>query len=177
MSPVKLHSTWVRFSFWMAWRSEPALAFASRSSLVIQVLNGLVAITCSARSQAASGSRSAGTTAVTSPAARASAAPIFRPVSSISAARLSPIRRGRRQVMPISPPDTPILTLAATNTADSDATRMSAASARANPPPAAAPLTAAMTATGSSCRRRATPASRRCPAISAGTPRSAGSPL
>ena len=47
--------------------------------------------------------------------------------------------------MPQSPPDRPIRTNAALNRAAGEASRMSAASAKASPAPAAAPFTAAMT--------------------------------
>ncbi len=61
--------------------------------------------------------------------------------------RAGPISRGSSQDVPRSPADRPMRTKAALNLAAGEASRMSAASARASPPPATAPLRAAMTGT------------------------------
>ncbi len=98
---------------------------------------------------ASSSSDSAGTTRLKRPIRSPSSACTWRPVNAISAARPGPTSRGSVHDVPSSPTDRPILTNAALIFAFGDASRMSAASASAIPPPAAAPLMAAMTGTGS----------------------------
>src|SRR5258708_1171244 len=67
--------------------------------------------------------------------------PVKRPVYISSAARRGPINLGNSHEMPRSPALMPIRTIAALSRAVGDASRMQATSARAKPPPAAAPLT------------------------------------
>ena len=70
---------------------------------------------------------------------------MMRPVSMSSQARDAPMRRGSSQLTPMSQPERPMRTKATLNRAVAAAMRMSLASARASPPPAAGPLTAAIT--------------------------------
>mmetsp|Transcript_14448 Transcript_14448/g.41193 ORF Transcript_14448/g.41193 Transcript_14448/m.41193 type:complete len:222 (-) Transcript_14448:144-809(-) len=103
-----------------------------------------------ASSRQAPRSPSAGTTRATSPQLRAVAASTSCPARRVSAACCWPTARGRNHEVPHSPPLRPILSIAGTNRQVSAATRTSAASARAIPPPTAAPLMPAMIGCGSS---------------------------
>ena len=72
----------------------------------------------------------------------------MRPVYISSAASADPSSLGRKKLLPISPPPSPILVNAQLNFASGAAMRRSQASAMERPPPAAAPLTAAISGWG-----------------------------